>query len=227
MKSTQSKKSAWFGQQFAIVPLQALLDKRIGPRQLKLLALLAHHANRDGVDCFPGLERLAEMCGFYSKGKPHTSLVSALISNPNFDKPSKKTGKVTKSTGPGLVELGYVEKLGQRGYNKTQSYRLKIADVSTDEVNTFADRKLSDEEYTAKRRTQEKAEFEEFAEALNVEDAEQEKELEAARIRRGAFVFRGTEYTRSEVQQAYHDGDWGDIPPTVVDHFRFSYSFAE
>jgi hypothetical protein len=92
MKSTQSQsqKSAWFGQKFAIVPLQALLDKRIGPRQLKLLALLAHHANRDGVDCFPGLERLAEMCGFYSKGKPHTSLVSALISNPNYDKPSKR-----------------------------------------------------------------------------------------------------------------------------------------
>ncbi|WP_338754853.1 hypothetical protein [Ralstonia sp. RRA.1] len=101
---------------FARVSPLTMIDSAIGPRQLKVFLILALHAKTSGYVRL-SQERIAEMCGFFSKGKPDNVLVSRLISNANHAK--QKSG-----TGPGLVELGYVLKHGQIGHDQVQEYTL-------------------------------------------------------------------------------------------------------
>lgn len=231
-KGSIHQSKAWYGNKFAIIPVQALLDSRLGPRHLKVLLFLAHHASRDRGECYPSQDGLAEACGWYIKDKksgeirPDDGLVSRLISNPNHDKP-KKNGQAKKDTGPGLVELGYVENLGQRGYSKTNLYRLSIPKYRDGDLRVVTDRKLSNVEYAAKRASEQKQEFAEQEVVANAQAEAQEREIEAARIARGAFIWRGTEYTRMEVDDAYGLGDWGDLPQKVVEHYGYSWSFID
>lgn len=100
-KGSIHQSKAWYGNKFAIIPVQALLDSRLGPRHLKVLLFLAHHASRDRGECYPSQDGLAEACGWYIKDKksgeirPDDGLVSRLISNPNHDKP-KKNGQAKR-----------------------------------------------------------------------------------------------------------------------------------
>lgn len=89
---------------FAMAPTLILLDPRIGPRELRVFLCLSMHANSTTGLCWPSQARLAEMCGYFRKGTPDNSLVSSII---------KK-----------LVQLGWVVNLGQRGFNKSNGYRL-------------------------------------------------------------------------------------------------------
>jgi hypothetical protein len=217
---------AWYGNRFSILPIQAVLDSRLGPRHLKVLLFLAHHANRDGEQVYPGQDRIAEACGWYLKGKPNHALVSALISNPNWDQP-KADGGEKKDTGPGLVEFGYVQKLGQRGTNKTMLYRLCVPQYKDGDLNALKSRKISNADYAIKRAADEESIFAELAVADNAKADALEKELEAARKARGAFIYRGTEYVRAEVEDAYNMGDWGHLPRQVVEHYGYSWSFID
>lgn len=109
---------------FARVPVQLLIDPRVGPRQLLVFSILAAHARKNGAVSLTR-ERIAEMCGYYLGGKPNVDLVSRLISNPSHEKQSK-------GPGPGLVQLGYVERGHQAGYNGVRSYKLvspAVADI--------------------------------------------------------------------------------------------------
>ena len=251
-----AKYEAWYSNEFAIVPLTALLDKRMGPRQLKVLIALAHHANRHGLKVFPSRERIAEMCGFYLKGKPHADLVSVLISNANHSVIDEETGEVKKTrtgknkktTGQGLVELGYVEKLGQRGENQTQAYRLMTPELSIEDKNQVTDRKLSKEEYKAKQQAKEASEAEAFfAKEITENEAEEQQKQAAQKNTLVSEVsdskedvessaeqlstkdicwHRGVSYHREEVNLASFDGDWQDIPKFVVEYFGHSYILA-
>jgi len=165
---TKTKSDAWYTDDFAIIPLQAVRDKRMGPRQLQVLIVLASFANRSGNNVFPSRAHIAELCGFFVKGEPHVQLVSALISNPNYAKPNPKTGKV-KNTGPGLVELGYVEKIGQRAENETNIYRVKTPDVADEHLNFAKDRKVSNEVWKAKKKADADAIGLAFAAKINAE----------------------------------------------------------
>lgn len=89
---------------FAMAPTLILLDPRVGPRELRVFLCLSMHANSTTGLCWPSQARLAEMCGYFRKGIPDNSLVSSII---------KK-----------LVQLGWVVNLGQRGFNKSNGYRL-------------------------------------------------------------------------------------------------------
>ena len=168
MTTTTNNNEKWYSKEFAIIPLTALLDKRMGPQHLKVLIALAHHANEHGLQVFPSRERIAEMCDFYLKGKPNVDHVSALISNPNHSVKDEitgevlltKNGKPKKTKGPGLVELGYVEKLGQRGENQTQAYRLMTPKLDAKHQNKVTERKMSNADYKAKRQGREEIEAE-------------------------------------------------------------------
>lgn len=115
---------------FARVPVQLLIDPRVGPRQLLVFSILAAHARKNGSVSLTR-ERIAEMCGYYLGGTPNVDLVSRLISNPSH-------ANQTKGPGPGLVQLGYVERGPQAGYNGVRSYKLVLpaADVSTLRIPT-------------------------------------------------------------------------------------------
>ena len=132
----------WLGTQpYARVPQSILLDSRLGPRQFKLLCLLCLHAGKDGI-VWPGHDRLAEMLGHFKKdGTPNNNLVSKLISWTHAD----------KSPGLGLVQLGYIKKLGWIANRETQSYRLLIANVEAKHMNKPTSRKMSDADFAQKR----------------------------------------------------------------------------
>ncbi len=86
---------------FALVPTVALTDARMTLPLLRVFALLAAHANTQGL-CYPSLDHLAKLCGFETVSArtglavPNRSYVSRLISQ--------------------LVKLGYVTRV-RRGSN--------------------------------------------------------------------------------------------------------------
>ena len=92
--------------QFALAPTLILLDRKVGPRELRVFLCLSMHASAKTGICYPSQKRIAEMCGYMRKDKPDATLVSLLI---------KK-----------LVERGWIKNLGQRGFKKTNIYRLQI-----------------------------------------------------------------------------------------------------
>jgi len=209
----------WFGKQsFAMVPESVLFDKRLGGRHLKLLCMLIKHADKDGT-CHPGLDCLAEEMGFFDKNDvPDKNLVTKLIShNPE------------KAPGPGLVELGYVKKLGWKMGRKTQTYQLVIPGLTADELNAPTNRKMSDAEFKAKTEA-EKVEREEKAFKSAQERAERANQRNAERANRSddeneVIEYQGEKYPYEEVAQARVDGDWGDIPRYVVERCGFKYDF--
>lgn len=215
--------TAWYGDVFSIIPFDAVLDKRLKPRHLKVLLILAKHADKFTGIAYPSLDRIAEMCGFYSKDLPDRALVSRLISNASG-----------KGTGPGLVQLGYVQKLGWIANRTSQSYRVQRARVATGDLNQPTDRKISDEEFQekqdtkkAEQRAKDDADAEAYFAEENVADEEIENSAKPTPKKPAIVVSSNEEYTRDEVRQAYHDGDWGYIPRAVIESFGFSYSFAE
>lgn len=111
---------------FGRVPTQTMIDPAIGPRHFLVYSVLASHAKDDGT-LGVNQARIAEMCGFYVKGKPDNALISKLISNPGFK--TQKTG-----TGAGLVELGYVKKYKQKGLNMIKTYSICVPPVEGDSV---------------------------------------------------------------------------------------------
>ncbi|MGF6274416.1 hypothetical protein ABIB38_002796 [Massilia sp. UYP11] len=220
--TSKTKNTAWFGGSFSVIPFDAVLDKRLKPRQLKVLLILAKHADRSSGIAYPSLDRIAEMCGFFSNGLPDRALVSRLISN--------ESGK---GTGPGLVQLGYVKKLGWLANRTSQSYRLQCAHISVDDLNQPTNRQKSEveakteleakkERRLAKERADAEAYFSEF-EDEKYKDAVIEMPVMNSPQSRTVDC----EYTKNDVQQAFRDGTWGDIPRHIVEHYGFRYSFAE
>lgn len=195
----------WFGtQSYARVPRSILLDSRLGPRQFKLLCLLCLHAGKDGI-VWPGHERLAEMLGHFKKdGTPNKNLVSKLISWAHAD----------KSPGLGLVQLGYVQKLGWIANRETQSYRLLIANVEEKDMNNPTSRKMSDADFAQKR--QMKVEALAAAATAKGETTKAQKAL--------VLVYEDDEYSKNEVHNAYLAGELYTLPRTVVEYFGYRYS---
>lgn len=111
---------------FVRVPTAFLLDPKVGPRERLVFMCLASHANKAGK-CEPSLDRIAEMCGFYSQGKPDRALLS----------------KLTKS----LEQRGWLVKLGQKGFNRVQMYQLQVSPVALGELRSVTDRQVADAEY--------------------------------------------------------------------------------
>jgi hypothetical protein len=194
MKTNKKNAGNWLTKDnYACVPLIALQDARMGPRQLKVLCFLASKA-RPGTNgkVWPSLAHIAELCGFLTTDKktkvvsPDEALVSKLISNSDYIKTdkdgnvlkSKKGEPLQKGTGMGLVELGYVVKLGQRGNNQTQLYQLVIPTVGNSDLNVATDRRMPNEEYNAKRAGLRKAYDAAEAEAALAMAAEYEVGLE-------------------------------------------------
>lgn len=75
-------------------------------------------------------ERLAELAGYRLNGEPNRRYVSKLIRD--------------------LELLGYVCRLGQRGFNMTNVYRLSVPPDSSS-FRLPSNRMLSDEAYVARR----------------------------------------------------------------------------
>lgn len=256
-KPTLAKKTTpgWYGEVFAILPFEAVLDKRLGPCHLKVLLILAKFANKHTGICYPGLESIAEMCGYYTKGQPDKSRVSRIISNASG-----------KGTGPGLEQLGYLQKLGWFANRATQSYRVMSPNLTDENLNLPTNRKLTDEAWAEKRAARQaerdakdRAEGEAFLaeiEADNaVHDAEQERsesdvqeptpdtdlpdnddlfdfdddvaDVPVSPSGEKVIVHKGTPYHYSEVYAAWRDGAWGDIPYAVVQAFGFDFTFAD
>lgn len=108
-------------QRFAIVPLEALLDKRLKPRHLAALAALALHANKDGdVRCT--LATLVEITG-----NPGDGNMSNTISN--------------------LAEWGYVKSKKQIGFNGVNEYKLGAPDYNLADLREVQNRGMDDKEY--------------------------------------------------------------------------------
>lgn len=102
---------------FGFCPVQLLLDPELGPRELRVFLCLAVHADSATGKCTPSQDRIAEMCGYYKKGKPDRSLVSTLIHN--------------------LVLRGWVKNLGQQGFNRTNVYQVRVPkDIEFRSVST-------------------------------------------------------------------------------------------
>lgn len=115
---------------FAMVPPHIFLDKRVGASQVMIFCLLCFHANARGF-CYMSQERLAELAGYTLNGEPNRRYVSRVLRE--------------------LERYGYLERLGQRGFNMTNAYRL----VMPDEEQFFRvarNRMLSDEVYSDLRK---------------------------------------------------------------------------
>jgi hypothetical protein len=108
---------------FARVSPRIVLDPDLRPRQRLVYMILALHSNAQGYGARLAQASIAELCGFFLKSRttgeysPDYRLVSRLISD-------EKWATRTPCLGPGLVQLGYVQKLGQSGHNHTISYKL-------------------------------------------------------------------------------------------------------
>lgn len=258
-KPTLAKKTTpgWYGEVFAILPFEAVLDKRLGPCHLKVLLILAKFANKHTGICYPGLESIAEMCGYYTKGQPDKSRVSRIISNASG-----------KGTGPGLEQLGYLQKLGWFANRATQSYRVMSPNLTDENLNLPTNRKLTDEAWAEKRAARraerdakDRAEGEAFLAEIEADNAAQDEEQEgaesvvqestpdtdlpdnndlfdfeedaptaaapAAPAGEKTVTHKGVQYGYSEVYTAWRDGDWGDIPYAVVQAFGFDFVFAD
>jgi hypothetical protein len=220
--TSKTKNTAWFGGSFSVIPFETVLDKRLKPRQLKVLLILAKHADRSSGIAYPSLDRIAEMCGFFSNGLPDRALVSRLISN--------ESGK---GTGLGLVQLGFVKKLGWLANRTSQSYRLQCAHTSADDLNQPTNRQKSDVEVkieleAKKERRQEKERAEAEAYFSELEDEKyRDAVIDMPILSSMQSRTVDCEYTKDEVQQSFRDGTWGDIPRHIVEHYGFRYSFAE
>lgn len=136
---------------FARIPPVVFLDPHLSSRALRVFCLLCAHANAEGY-CTPSLDRLAEMCGYYTTKdgikSPHRSLVSTLIGE--------------------LVSRGYVVRHGQRGFNKTQLTQLLVSPVAVSQANPFADRQRAD--YDGSTATSELAQRDAFLKAEGYTD---------------------------------------------------------
>lgn len=205
---TTIQKANWFGaQSFACVPESVLLDSRLGLRHLRLLCLLILHADKHGI-AYPGQDRLAEMMGDYNKPgtpeqTPNTNVISKLISwrNPN--------------TGPGLglVQLGYVKKLGWIAGRSTQTYRIVIPTLRPEELNRPTSRKMPDAEYAELREKKWQNLTEAYAGREAAKAAKQNAE--------DAFVWEGQQYTRNELHNVMLAGGLDTYPLPVVVHFGY------
>lgn len=203
---TTAQKKDWLGSQsFARVPESVLLDNRLGIRHLRLLCLLIMHADRHGI-AWPGQDRLAEMLGDYNypgtpEQTPNKNLVSKLISCSN------------PKAAPGLVQLGYVKKLGWIANRETQSYQIIIAPVPPEALNTPTSRKMSDAEYKVVR--------EEKSVRLAEEAAVREAAKAAKKWAADVFVFEDETYHRNELHNAMLAGELDTYPLQVVVYFGY------
>ncbi len=195
-----AKKNDWIGvQKYARVPESVLLDSRLGPRHFKLLSILALHADKDGI-AWPGLERLAEMLGYFKKdGEPDKQIISKLISWKHEE----------KSPGLGLVELGYIKKLGWIANRETQSYQLLIPNVSETAINNPKSRKLSDVDFSEKQRIK--------MQGMSKAETKKEEKKSAAHT----FVYGGEKYTKNEVHNAFLAGELEMYPMPVIEYFGY------
>lgn len=111
---------------FVRIPPAFLLDPKVGPRERLVYMCLAAHADLAGR-CEPSLDRIAEMCGFYSQGKPDRALLSKLTKN--------------------LELRGWLVKKGQKGFNRVQTYQLQVSKTALDDLRTVKDRQVPDADY--------------------------------------------------------------------------------
>jgi hypothetical protein len=114
----------------------------------------------------------------------------------------------------GLVQLGYIKKLGWIANRETQSYRLLIANVEEKHMNSPTSRKMSDADFAKKRQ----------AKAETLVAAAAAKEQAATIQKTPVFLFEGDEYSKNEVHNAYLAGEIYTIPRAVVEHFGYRYS---
>lgn len=94
--------------QYARVPLSAIADDRLSPRQFKVLCALYSFADKDG-HCHPKRAQLSERCGI---AENHISVATAE-----------------------LVDLGWLEKIGNGGRSSAMNYIVKTHPKSGQENN--------------------------------------------------------------------------------------------
>lgn len=95
---------------FAIVPIEILADRRLGLWHIKVLIGLLSFRSKNTDTVFPSREALSERIGI------HPSNIS----------------KTTTE----LVELGWLEKVGDGGYSKSSRYKILVPDCA---ANTLAE----------------------------------------------------------------------------------------
>jgi len=181
---------------FARVPVQLLIDPRVGPRQLLVFSILAAHARKNGAVSLTR-ERIAEMCGYYLGGRPNVDLVSRLISNPGH-------ANQAKGPGPGLVQLGYVERGNRAGWNGVRSYKLVLPAVADTPLRIPANRRQDD--YKERK----------LEEAQNAEKSVLNDDPDVFTDSTGCMWFR--------YEIANCDAD--EVPLEVYEHFGFTVAEA-
>ena len=197
---------------FGRFPTIALMDRGFGPRQLMVYAVLVAHAKKSGAVAITQA-RIAEMLGFYRKGKPDNALVSSLISNPAYL--TQKGG-----TGAGLEQLGYLTKHGQTGFNMVKAYQL-VTPVVTDGRITRPDGNVVDLRVPTDRQE---------------EDYKGRKKCEAgqdaiALVARETFTdIDGSMYLREDVLadiEQTNSGHSPEVPEAAYHHFAMTDKRSE
>jgi DNA-binding transcriptional regulator YhcF (GntR family) len=102
---------------FAIVPIEILADRRLGLWHIKVLIGLLSFRNKNTDMIFPSREALSERIGI------HPSNISKTTSE--------------------LVELGWLEKIGEGGFSKSSRYKILVPSFSTTTVADSTTEKLS------------------------------------------------------------------------------------
>lgn len=146
---------------FARVPPAVLLDPALGAPERLVFLLLCAHADVAGK-AEPSLDRLAELAGFITAGKPDRAYTSKIV---------KK-----------LVQRGWVVKLGQKGFNRVQQYELQVSQVALPELRCAQDRQLPNEEYKQARKQAQKKEEETNFKQMGFADADAYLEAENKRL---------------------------------------------
>jgi hypothetical protein len=99
------------GQQFAIVPIAAILDNRLSKMQLRVLTAILSFRQKNTDVVWVRRSKIATRCGY-------------------------QENSITKVTAQ-LVELGWLEKTGRGGFSKPNEYRVLVPKTysGSDEVN--------------------------------------------------------------------------------------------
>jgi hypothetical protein len=107
---------------FARVPYEVLLDNRLAPRHLSVLAVIALHADDTG------------------KARPTRQTISEITGMP--------VTEVSRTTSD-LVRFGYLKR-GQIGYNQPNQYEITCPAYSEGDLRRTSDKRMNGDDYAAK-----------------------------------------------------------------------------
>lgn len=126
---TQEKNTSWMkDQNFAQVPKEAFLDKRLSHTLFKMLGILCLHADKNGrVDITQA--RMAEHygTGLTKEGTVNTVPVSLMLKE--------------------LEKLGWVKRNGHKAFNGNKTYELKLPVVPDEQKRKVSERMMDGEAY--------------------------------------------------------------------------------